>query len=151
MLKPGSNLQSAHTYDPPAFPSPPARCLWVFDGSVRSTWNPEKPAAEQLLFHRLVGGGNLDRGSALAVNESNGGFTAWLGGLTLSTDLPVTPDAAQSEHLGGPADAFLAGLSIVLEDPPPTFVRGDVNADGDHNIADAVFTLGFLFGRRRQR
>jgi len=27
------------------------------------------------------------------------------------------------------------------------FLRGDTNADGKHNIADAICLLGFLFGR----
>ncbi len=33
--------------------------------------------------------------------------------------------------------------------PPPAerFTRGDANADGDYNVADAVFALSYLFVR----
>lgn len=41
-------------------------------------------------------------------------------------------------------------LSICVDLPPctdePRFIRCDCNADGLTNIADAIFTLGFLFG-----
>ena len=30
--------------------------------------------------------------------------------------------------------------------PPPRFIRGDTNADGQRNITDGVFVLNFLFG-----
>ena len=39
----------------------------------------------------------------------------------------------------------LRGIRVETAPPPLRFIRGDVNASGEINIADGIVTLGFLF------
>jgi pectate lyase len=56
---------------------------------------------------------------------------------------PYTPDPAEDVP-----DLVMEGAGVGkldVEPPPTEFVRGDANADGGFNLADAVFILTYLF------
>jgi hypothetical protein len=59
-------------------------------------------------------------------------------GTTESRDFPGTADGFQS-GFGGDWDLFLAEFDLTF------FRRGDSNSDGNLDIADAIFTLSYLF------
>jgi hypothetical protein len=65
-----------------------------------------RPAAEQLVYATFLGGVQLDRITALAVDAA-GGIT--IASTTSSTDHPVTPDAFDATFNGG-SDAVVAVL-----------------------------------------
>jgi PKD repeat protein len=66
---------------------------------------------------------------------------------TMLVGIAVTARDSQNQGLG--AEAQFADIRLGPSGPPPptgvSFVRGDTNADGSVNIADASFLLNFLF------
>lgn len=66
-------------------------------------------------------------------------------GLSVDCNLNGIPD--DCEIADGAPDVDLNGVLDVCECPPTVFVRGDINNDGNVDIADAVFALGYLFSQ----
>lgn len=80
------------------------------------------PSGTALLYGTFLGGANVDRAYAIAVNASG---EAYLAGQTFSSSFPTTPGAYRTSH-GGSADAFITklnagGTSAVYS----TFLGGD--------------------------
>jgi hypothetical protein len=64
---------------------------------------------------------------------------------SVSGDWPA--EGAEFYYISTPQqqNPFLASIYISTWHPAPQFLRGDVNADGELEIADAVFALTYLF------
>jgi hypothetical protein len=60
-----------------------------------------------LVYATYLGGSGVDVGSGIAVDLLG---QAYVTGLTVSADFPVTPGAVQPAHAGGTFDAFVAKL-----------------------------------------
>lgn len=93
--------------------------------------------------------------TAYDVNQSVLGFVTATGdGVVPDNSVDSWLGLAAADATAAIASVTLAGICFVIDDltfgrvtplPPQTFVRGDCNADGHNNIADAVFLLGVLF------
>jgi hypothetical protein len=68
---------------------------------------------DQLVYSTYLGGGDLDSVTDFVLDGSGG---VWLTGYTLSSDFPVTPNAAQTTFTGY-ADAWLAHLDLTQPAP----------------------------------
>ena len=101
----------------------------------------EESGGDQLCASRLVGGRGHDEGSAIAATPDG---DIVLTGITLSSDFPVDEDAIDTTR--ELAEGFVRRYAIEAVVPPPPFLRGDCNEDGELNIADAVCSLDWLFG-----
>jgi hypothetical protein len=67
-----------------------------------------KSGVDSLVYATYLGGSDLDEVRGMVLDSSG---NLLLTGYTLSTDFPVTPDAAQSRN-GGSTDAFVAKLDL---------------------------------------
>lgn len=91
------------------FPATPSAFDPVYNGGgdgFAARLELARPAAEQLVYATFLGGVQLDRITALAVDAA-GGIT--IASTTSSTDHPVTPDAFDATFNGG-SDAVVAVL-----------------------------------------
>jgi Beta-propeller repeat len=88
------------------------------------------PTGTAALYSTYLGGGDDDRGLAIAVGADG---QAVVGGLTASTNFPTTAGAAQTTFGGGIGDAFVTRLnasgtalvySTYLGGPAPTAAQG---------------------------
>ena len=55
------------------------------------------------------------------------------------------PEVSCSDGVDNDCDGLVDAADPDCETGEPTFVRGDTNADGDHNITDGIFILNYLY------
>jgi len=93
-----------------------------------------------------IGGSGTDYPTGVAVD---GGFNAYIGGTTASSDFPTTATAFQTAASSAPNHAFLTKLnSSGSANDYTTYLSGSGAAPGDQAAGLAVDTLGraYLFG-----
>ena len=111
-----------------------------------------KSGVDSLVYATYLGGSDIDEVRGMALDSSG---NLLLTGYTLSTDFPVTPDAAQSRN-GGSTDAFVVKLDLTA--PPDSAVKyatylggrsGDagwaIASDPNGNIYVTGYTLSSNF------
>ena len=135
--------------------APFAMVHWLPDGQCEFLWRGAQGAAST---HVWASGPTawpprlnlLRTGGVIRASFSTDGV-AWT---PIGEDRPIDlPDtvlaglAVTSHDSASVADAVFSEFSIAGGGPSgaPDFVRGDANADGTIDIADAIFTLGYLF------
>ena len=91
-------------------------------------------AGNQLLFSTYFGGSGDEFGRAIAVDSSG---NPYLVGQSNSSDLPVTPSAAQGVSAGAP-DAFALKLTTTGAKAYATYLGGDNSEDGNAIAVDAA-------------
>ncbi len=91
--------------DSPNFPDTYGTCL---NGSFDAFVVKLSPDGSRLEYATCLGGGALDQGSKIAVDEAG---QATIVGYTFSPDFPTTPGAFDEVFNGGEIDAFVARLS----------------------------------------
>lgn len=113
------------------------------------------PSGAKLLYSTYLGGHAPDAGFAIAVDAAG---SAYVAGVTQSTDFPATPNAFQPAYLGANAipsylgDGFVAKFSAsgVLiystylggpQSPPPTILQTDAAGRAYVNIAPTTPTI----------
>ena len=79
--------------------------------------NPDVAGGSSLIYSTYIGGTNTDEGNAIYVDQSG---RVLVTGFTLSTDLPVTAGAAQSQLGGGSANAGAANAFVAVLVPSNT-------------------------------
>ena len=89
------------------FPVTPGALDSTMTGSMDAFVAKLTPAGDALEYSTYLGGGDLDEGSAIALDASG---AAYISGRTWSRDFPTTPGALDRE-LGGTEDAFITKLS----------------------------------------
>ncbi len=104
---------------------------------------PGLPAEQQLVWGRFLGGSGSEGCGGLA---AMGHCDVVVVGRTTSgpleqTPFPVTPGAFQQTYGRGEYDGFVARFDFC----DGAFRRGDANADGGMDIADAIYILQNLF------
>jgi hypothetical protein len=89
------------------FPTTPG----VFQASLNGDYDAFvaklDPSGSTLMYSTYLGGARRDSGNGIAVDASGSAFII---GLTASTDFPATPGSFQTAFQGGDSDAFVAKL-----------------------------------------
>lgn len=95
---------------------------------------------------------NVDDAGSIWVNSDDTmtGEPAYITGIYAQGSSPagnVISSSWEFGGYGGDLDALAMSYIAALEggSPPGAFIRGDANADGSTNIADAIYILGVLF------
>jgi hypothetical protein len=83
-----------------------------FDGYVAAI-DPSRRGLDSFIYGSLLGGSRSDEARGLALDRNG---KLWVSGITFSTDLPVTANAAQRELAGG-TDAFVMQIDPLLSGP----------------------------------
>ncbi len=102
--------------------------------------DPNQSPGKQFKYGTFLGGTGSDSLRALAAFDDCDIVAV---GRTSSQDFPTVPGAFQDNYIGLPddPDGFIARFWLCDD----AFRRGDANADGDFNMADAVYILQHLF------
>jgi hypothetical protein len=109
-----------------------------------------KSGTDALLYSTYLGGGDLDEVRKIAVDPAG---RLLVTGYTMSTDFPVTGNAAQ-HNLGGNADAFVTRLDFTQ--PPSGFlsystylggVNGEVAYDVTSDSAGSIYVTGYTLSK----
>ncbi len=111
--------------------------LWIARLALAAGDTPSDPPQLRLEYMTYFGGSGPDCQFGFALDDEEA--TVFVGGISGSTDFPVTAGAFQEENAG------LTDLFIVQVDAPPEFVRGDTFPDGAFNLLDALVVLQYLF------
>ncbi len=114
----------------------------TYNGQIDAFVSALSPDGNQLMFSTYLGGGAQDIGYAIAADGAGG---IVVGGITHWDELESFPihDAYDPSHNSHGPDGFLTRFRR----EPAVFIRGDTNADGMVNIADAIMTLEYVTGR----
>ena len=103
------------------------------------------PLGTGLVYSTYLGGSGDDLGTGIAV-DTFPNPNAYVAGLTNSTDFPTTSGAFQTTYGGGSRDAFVAKITDVVVEPPPT--EGKVTGGGSIDVAGGKGTFGFIVQRK---
>lgn len=107
------------------------------------------PTGSAVLYSTYLGGSNDEAGTSIAVDNAG---NAYVDGITLSSDFPVTSGVAQPIFGGGSQDAFLAKLDPTGTPVYSTFLGGTdmdngftvaVDASGNAYVAGETFSFDF--------
>jgi Beta-propeller repeat len=90
------------------------------------------PLGTGLVYSTYLGGSADDLGSSIAV-DTFPNPNAYVAGVTSSTDFPTSSGAIQTTYAGGSSDAFVAKITDVVVEPPPT--EGKVTGGGSIDVA----------------
>jgi len=94
--------------DSPDFPTTPGALQSSYGGSEDAFVARLDAGGTALVYATYLGGGDVDWGTAIAVD---GAGHATVTGATYSTDFPTTPNALQPSYGGGAYDTFVAKLN----------------------------------------
>jgi len=103
------------------------------------------PLGTGLVYSTYLGGSGDDFGTSIAV-DTFPNPNAYVAGVTSSTDFPTTSGAFQTTYAGGSSDAFVAKITDVVVEPPPT--EGKVTGGGSIDVAGGKGTFGFIVQRK---
>jgi len=104
----------------------------ALSGSVDAFVAKLDPSGTSLVYSTFLGGNNVDRGSAIAVDSSGDAFVA---GTTSSPDFPTTTGALQTSFAGGATDAFVAKLNPAGDTLAYATYMGGTGSDTAHTLA----------------
>jgi hypothetical protein len=120
----------------PDFPVTPGAVQSVRPGGISAFVAKLNSDGTSLLYSTYLGGGIMDRGHGIAVD--NGG-NAYVAGMSASSNFPTTVGSFQAEHGGGSGDAFVSKLSSNGSLVYSTYLGG---AEFDRAFGIAVDTSG---------
>ncbi len=96
-------------------------------------------ASDAVFFSTFYGGSESDQAWAVSTDEQS---VAWLGGITISTDLP-TVDAFQNANGGGSQDSFFARIGEAISPPTPApTIMTHAFAPGSTAADFTIFSIG---------
>ncbi|MCS1350850.1 SBBP repeat-containing protein [Mechercharimyces sp. CAU 1602] len=103
----GNNAYVIGTTSSSNFPTTTNAFQDIFQGASDVFVSKLNMEGSSLVYSTFLGGSGRDRGRQIAVNSFG---SAWVTGVTFSTNFPVTPDAFQDSRNGN-SDAFITQIS----------------------------------------
>jgi hypothetical protein len=127
------------------FPTTPGAAQTTSAGNGDAFVTKLNAAGSELVYSTYLGGGNIDSGSAIAVDDAG---SAYVVGVTGSADFPTTPGAPQATYAGG-ADAFVTKLHAAGSGLVYSTYLGGSDFDSGQDIAVDGSRSAYVTGATR--